>query len=176
MSHVLKGMSSSEVLVYVDDIMVHGKTFQATLSSLREVFQRLRSSGLKLKPGKCQLFKDSVKYLGHVVSQEGVSCDPEKLEAIREWAVPRSVKEVRAMLGTASYYRKYIKGFAKLAAPLTALLHKGVKFAWSEDCQVVFEMIKSHLISAPVLAFPTEDGDFRLDTDASDLGIGAVLS
>lgn len=176
MSHVLKGMSSSEVLVYVDDIMVHGKTFQATLSSLREVFNRLRSSGLKLKPGKCQLFKDSVKYLGHVVSQEGVSCDPEKLEAIRDWAIPRSVKEVRAMLGTASYYRKYIKNFAKLAAPLTALLHKGVKFIWSEDCQDAFEMIKSHLISAPVLAFPIEDGDFRLDTDASDLGLGAVLS
>jgi hypothetical protein len=176
MSHVLKGMSSSEVLVYVDDIMVHGKTFQATLSSLREVLSRLRASGLKLKPKKCQLFKESVNYLGHVVSKEGVSCDPKKIEAIRDWAIPRSVKEVRAVLGTASYYRKYIQDFAKISAPLNGLLHKGVKFVWSDDCQRAFELIKSHLSSAPILAFPIEDGEFRLDTDASDLGIGAVLS
>jgi len=176
MSNVLKGMTMSEVLVYIDDLLVHGKSFSATMASLREVFTRLRTSGLKLKASKCQFFKQSVKYLGHVITKEGISCDPAKVEAIRDWSIPKSVKEVRAVLGTASYYRKFIQNFASLASPLNALLHKGVKFQWSNQCQQAFELIKFHLTTAPILAFPTDEGEYILDTDACDHGVGAVLS
>ena len=176
MAKVLQGMKPSEALVYMDDLCVHGVTFEATLMSLREVFARLRYAGLKLKPEKCQLFKEEVKYLDHNVGKEGVKCDPEKVRAVEEWPIPRSVKEVRAILGTASYYRRFIQNFSQLAAPLTNLLHKGVKFVWSEECQKAFDIIKYQLTTAPILAFPTSDDEFRLDTDACNHGVAAVLS
>ena len=176
MIRVLDGLKPSQVLIYIDDLCVHGKTFNDTLDSLRMVFNRLRHAGLKLKPKKCQLFKEEVKYLGHIVSRDGVRCDPEKVKAVEKWPAPRSVKEVRAILGTASYYRKFIHNFSQLSAPLTNLLHKGVKFYWSDECQKAFELIKYRLTTAPILAFPSSEGEFILDTDACDHGLAAVLS
>ena len=176
MAKVLQGMSMSEVLVYMDDILVHNKTFSETLRVLREVFLRLRKSGLKLKPKKCQLFRQSVKYLGHVIDRQGVRCDPDKIAVIEKWESPTSVEGVRSVLGTASYYRRFIKGFAEIASPLHDLLKKEVKFCWTATCQEALEKIKRCLTQAPILAFPNESGDFVLDTDACNVGIGAVLS
>lgn len=107
---------------------------------------------------------------------EGTSCEKSKVEAVASWPVPTCVSEVRSFLGTASYYRKYIQGFADIASPLTNLTKKNQKFVWTEKCQSAFERLKEALVSAPVLAYPTREGKFVLDTDASATAIGAVLS
>ncbi|KAI4898201.1 hypothetical protein NFI96_005256 [Prochilodus magdalenae] len=119
---------------------------------------------------------NGVQYLGHVISAEGVKADPNKVQAIREWPVPKNQTEVRSFVGLASYYRRFVKGFAEIASPLHQLTEKGRRFKWSEACQKAFECLKASLMSVPVLAYPDPDKMFILDTDASDAGIGAVLS
>ena len=136
----------------------------------------MRQAGLKLKPSKCHLFQKSVAYLGHIVSADGVATDPSKVQAIAEWPVPKCVKDVRSFLGLASYYRRFIRGFAEIASPLHALTEKSREFVWSESCQSAFEELKGRLQTAPILCYPIPEGDFILDTDASGDGIGAVLS
>ena len=177
MELVLSGLQWSKAVLYLDDIITYGKTFEETKDNLECVFQRLRQAGLILKPSKCNLFQLSVEFLGHIVSSEGVSCDPKKLEAIREWPRPTSVKQVRSFLGLASYYRKFLKSFSTIASPLHALTKKNVKFAWDENCELAFQTLKEKLSSDPVvLSYPNNEGTFVLDTDASLCGIGGVLS
>ena len=159
-----------------DDIIVFGKDFGETLANLRMVMERLKAAGLKLKASKCQWFKHSVKYLGHVVSARGIECDPDKIQAVKDWPVPRSVTQVRQFLGFAAYYRKFISHFSETAQPLTNLTKKSVRFYWDEKCQHAFETLKQLLVTAPVLAYPTDEGDYVLDTDASNYTMGAVLS
>ena len=174
---VLVGLQWEQCLVYLDDIVVFGKTFEQTLARLRLVMERLKAAGLKLKASKCKWFQKSVQYLGHIVSAEGIKCDPEKIETVKDWPIPKSVTQVRSFLGLASYYRKFIDNFAEIAHPLTSLTRKRAKFCWSTACQQSFETLKECLISAPVLAYPLRDaGEFVLDTDASNHGMGAVLS
>ncbi|KAG1943646.1 hypothetical protein F2P79_015127 [Pimephales promelas] len=119
---------------------------------------------------------DLVQYLGHVISAEGVMADPSKVEAVQAWPTPKTQTEVRSFVGLASYYRRFIKGFAEIARPLHQLTEKGKRFVWREECQEAFQQLKSRLISAPVLAYPDPKKPFILDTDASDVGVGAVLS
>jgi hypothetical protein len=176
MEKVLAGLQWQKCLVYLDDIIIFGKTFEEALENLRCILERLLKHRLVLKPKKCDLFKKEVHYLGHVVSGEGVQCDPKKVEAVENWPQPRSVKEVRSFLGLASYYRKFIENFAEKAGPLTDLLKKDVKFQWSEEREDGFSQLKEALISAPVLAYPDMEATFILDTDASDYGIGGVVS
>ena len=177
MELVLSGLQWSKAVLYLDDIITYGKTFEETKDNLECVFQRLRQAGLILKPSKCNLFQLSVEFLGHIVSSEGVSCDPKKLEAIREWPRPTSVKQVRSFLDLASYYRKFLKSFSTIASPLHALTKKNVKFAWDENCELAFQTLKEKLSSDPVvLSYPNNEGTFVLDTDASLCGIGGVLS
>ncbi len=116
-----------------------------------------------------------VPFLGHIVSREGVGVDPAKTEAVEKWPTPVNVKDVRAFLGLASYYRRYIPGFSMVAAPMTNLTRQGVDLVWDDACEGAFGTLKAALISAPVLAYPTREGHFTLSTDASDVGIGAVL-
>ena len=132
MQLVLSGLQWSKAVLYLDDIITFGKTFDETLLNLELVFERLRKAGLVLKPSKCRLFQESVEFLGHVVSQEGISCDPNKVEAIKNWPKPQKVKDVRSFLGLASYYRKHIRSFATIAAPLNALTKKNAKFIFDE--------------------------------------------
>ena len=177
MDRVLVGLQWEQCLVYLDDIVVFGKTFEQTLARLRLVMERLKAAGLKLKASKCKWFQKSVQYLGHIVSAEGIKCDPEKIETVKDWPIPKSVAQVRSFLGLASYYRKFIDNFAEIAHPLTSLTRKRAKFCWSTACQQSFETLKECSISAPVLAYPLRDaGEFVLDTDASNHGMGAVLS
>ena len=129
MDRVLRGLQWEKCLVYLDDIIVFGSTFHETLENLRCVMERLREAGLKLKAPKCKWFQKSVKYLGHIVSAGGISCDPEKIEAVRNWPVPQSVTQVREFLGFASYYRKFIDNFSEIAHPLTELTCKSVRFS-----------------------------------------------
>ena len=176
MDMVLAGLQWTNCLVYLDDVIVVGRTFEEHLQNLQDVFTRLRAAGLKLQPKKCHLCSPEVEFLGHVVSAEGVSTDPKKIEKVANWPTPRSKKEVQQFLGLANYYRRFVENFANIAKPLHRLTEKATKFEWSTDCQAAFEHLRQKLVSAPILAFPNLEKPFILDTDASDVGIGAVLS
>ena len=173
---VLGSMSYKQLLVYLDDVIVPARTVHEGMERLSEVFGRFRSANLKLKPKKCTLFQRQAVFLGHVVSADGVATDPSKVETVANWPTPSSKSEVRSFLGLASYYRKYIQGFAHVAYPLNRLTDKRAEFQWNEACQAAFDKLKVLLTQAPILAHPNEEGEFLLDTDASGVGIGAVLS
>lgn len=173
---VLRGLRWEKCLCYLDDIIVFGKSFDQALENLKLVFDRLKASNLTLKPSKCVLFQKEVPFLGHIVSDKGIQCDPSKLDKVRDWPVPKNVSDVRSFLGLAGYYRRFIPEFSTIATPLTYLTRKGKKFCWTIDCQNSFENLKKLLCSAPILAYPDSTAEFILDTDASMSGIGAVLS
>jgi len=174
MDFVVCGLSYVTCLVYLDDIIVFGRTFDEQLLRLGEVFGRIKDAKLKLKPSKCSLMQRSVAFLGQVVSEAGVSIQPEKTEAIR--TCPRSITEVRAFMGTCGYYRCFVKDFSDIAKPMFDLMKKGVDFVWTEACQEVFETLKTKLTSEPILALPKDEGMYILDTDASNFALGSVLS
>jgi hypothetical protein len=176
MENVLRGLQWERCLVYLDDIIVTGKTVQEVVDNLEKVLIRLRAAGLKLKPSKCTLFARKVAYLGHIVSQDGIACDPEKVVCVKEWPVPKDVHDLRSFMGLASYYRSYIPTISCIAEPLYNLTRKGVRFLWTHECQTAFESLKEALTSAPVLAYPDPEKSYILDTDASLFGMGAVLS
>ena len=176
MDAVLAGLQWSSCLVYLDDVIIPGKDFEDHLQNIRVVLERLRQAGLKLHPTKCHFGKKQVTFLGHVVSEDGVATDPQKTSKVASWPVPISQHEVRQFLGLASYYRKFIKGFATIAKPLHRLTEKTAEFKWTTDCQEAFKKLRQQLVSPPILAFPDYQKPFILDTDASNLGIGAVLS
>lgn len=154
MDLVLADLQWTTCLVYLDDIIVFGCTFGEHLSRLGEVLSKLKAANLKVKPSKCNLFSTEVQYLGHVISAEGVKADPGKVEAVRVWPVPINQTEVRSFLGLASYYRRFVQGFAEIARSLHQLTEKGKRFKWDEACQRAFVELKTHLISAPILACP----------------------
>ena len=174
--HVLRGMQWEEALVYIDDIICFGKTFEQCLMRLRRVFQRILEHHLTFKPKKCDLFKAMVEFLGHIVSASGVSCDPVKIVKVRDWQPPKTVTEVRSFLGMAGYYRMFVPNYATLAKPLTELTKKTQAFIWSARCQKAFDSLKNCLIRAPILAYPDMAKMFILDTDASGYAAGSVIS
>jgi len=160
----------------LDDIVVFARSPEELLERLRIILDRLRVVGLKAKPSKCKLFKPEIKFLGHMVSADGIDPLPDKLEAIRDWPVPHCLRDVRAFFGLASYYRRFVKGFATIAEPLTRLTRKMARFEWTEEGQQAFEALKKALVEATSLAFPLPQEPCILDTDASDVALGAVLS
>ena len=176
MQVVLADLISEGCLVYIDDLMVIGKTWEEHHANLRKVMDRLRKAGLKLKPVKCKFAQIVVEYLGHIVSAKGIHADPKKLQAVKDFPRPEHVKALRSFLGLASYYRRFIPAFAKVATPLHALTKKDVEFVWDPLCQEAFEELKDLLTKAPVLAFPDFKMPFILETDASGSGLGAVLA
>lgn len=171
MGHVLRGLEYRSALIYLDDVIVFGKTLQEHLHNLEEVFQRFREANLKLNPKKCSFVKNEVSYLGHIVSAEGVKPNPEKIKVVEEFPVPKNLKELRNFLGLANYYRRFVKDFAKIAYPLHELTRKGVKFRWMDDCAVAFDKLKRVLVSAPILAYPDYNEEFLLFVDASATAI-----
>ncbi len=175
MELVLAGLKWEVCLAYLDDVVVFGRTFEEHFHRVRVVLSRLREFNLKANPKKCQLFRRSASFLGHVISGKGVSTDGAKVDAIQKWPVPTDVRELRSFLGIASYYRRFVMGFANITAPLSRLLQKGT-FTWTQECDLAFNTIKRKLTSAPILGYPITQGTFYLDTDASQDGIGAVLS
>lgn len=175
------------LLVYLDDILVFSETFEQHLKRLETVLKRLAETGLKVKLQKCAFLQQSVKFLGHQVSAEGVGTDPSKVSAVKNWKVPTTVKELQSFLGFCSYYRRFIRGFSQVAGPLHDLVNKcsGVKKTgkvghqfcdmWTPECDSSFEQLKGKLTSAPVLGFADFTQPFIVETDASLHGLGAVL-
>ena len=176
MEIVLAGLAREGCLVYLDDVLVVGKTLEEHNRNLAKVLDRIREAGLRLKPKKCHFAKTEVEYLGHVVSADGVRTDPKKLDAVHAFPTPTDVRTLRSFLGLASYYRRFIPSFSKVAGPLHALTRKEVPYLWTPLCQLAFEKLKQLLTSAPVLAFPDFEEPFLLETDASGAGLGAVLA
>ena len=176
MDRVLAGLSHEVVLPYIDDLIVGGTCFEVHLHNLELVLERLVQANLKISPQKCQLFQKVVHFLGHVVSAQGLQPEQSKIEAVVNWPVPRTATQVRSFLGLASYYRKFVKGFANIARPLHTLTEKGVAFDFSEDCQKAFDTLKAALTASPIIGYPLDDHDFILDCDASGQALGAVLS
>ena len=179
MDQVLSGLNWIDCLLYLDDVIIFGKTWDQHLSRLRLVFSRLAEAGLKLKPSKCELACSKVKYLGHIVSEAGVETNPETLRAVEAIQAPLSTQtEVKSFLGLCGFYRRFIKGFSSIAAPLHALtsLNKPRKVDWTNECQTAFNTLKSSLLTAPIVAYPDPDKPFILYTDASMVGLGAVLA
>jgi hypothetical protein len=137
--------------------------------------ERLQREKLYAKLEKCEFWLDSVSFLEHVIFGEGVAVDLEKVKAVVEWTRPTSVFKIRSFLGLASYYRCFIEGFSKLLGPLTALTRKNACFVWRDECKQCFQELKRRLVTAPVLALPTESGNFVVYSDASKKGLGYVL-
>jgi hypothetical protein len=162
------------VIVFFDDILVYSPTFDAHLQHLELVFQCLVEHEFCLKQSKCSIAQTSIEYLGHIVSAEGVGPDPTKISAMTTWPVPKNVKQLRGFLGLTGFYRKFVKNYSILAAPLTALLRKD-SFEWNDDANKAFELLKRAMAEAPVLALSNFDERFILETDASGAGMGAVL-
>jgi len=160
----------------LDDIIVLGRVFDTHLSRLREIFTRLRGTNLKVHIKKCSLFQRRADFLGHVLTEAGIEVQPEKVAAVQNWPRPRSLTELRSFVGLCSYYRRFIPGFADLAAPLHALTRKNASFRWDSEQEEAFNKLKGKLTSAPILGMPRDEGTYYLDTDASNFGLGAVLS
>ena len=173
----LCGLQWRIAVLYLDDIVVFGKTFEQHFKNLEQVLGKLREAGLKLKPKKCNFLQKEIQFFGHIVSKAGVRTDPDKVRAVENMKTPSTVTQVRSFLGLSSYYRKFIKDYSKLAKPLFDLTKKDKKFVWDEACNKAFQELKTKLTTAPILAYPRAEGsEFVLDTDASAYAIGAVLS
>ena len=180
------------VLVYLDDIMIYSKTFEEHLEQVDRVLELIIEAGLKLKPSKCTFLKDEIKYLGHTISAEGIKGNDDKIKAITEWPRPKTVENLRSFLGLASYFRKFVKDFSKIAGPLHDVVtkklaqnkEKGKKKSceidpdvdWSDREEKAFVLLKKKLTEAPMLVFADFEKPFILETDASFEGLGAILS
>ena len=165
------------VVIYIDDIMIFTKGSLAEhQAKVKEVLQCLRDNDLFTRPEKCSFDKMEVEYLGMFVNRDGIHMDDSKVKAITEWPVPTTVRGVRSFLGLANFYCHFIKDYATLAKPLTDLTQKDKAFTWGSMEANVFASLKTCFTTAPVLAYPDNDCQFRLETDASDFATGAVLS
>ncbi|GFV15318.1 retrovirus-related Pol polyprotein from transposon 17.6 [Trichonephila clavipes] len=154
METVLGGLSYETCLVYLDDIIIVGRSFEEHLKNIRRVLQKLKEANLKLSPSKCYLFQREVTYLGHIISAEGVRTDPEKISAVKDWNCPTDVHQLRSFLGLCTYYRKFVKNFSTIARPLHKLTEAKQKFIWTVDCNNAFNKLNDALTSAPILAYP----------------------
>ena len=174
MNRVFQPYLDRFVIVFIDDILLYSGSSEEHSEHLRIVLQTLKEWQLYAKLSKCQFLLDRVTFLGHVISAEGVSVDPQKIEAVVNWKPPKNVPEVRSFLGLAGYYRKFVEGFSKIAAPLTKLTRKDVKYNWVDACQQSLKELKGRLTSAPVLALPNGRDGFVVYSDASWQGLGCV--
>jgi hypothetical protein len=163
------------VVVFIDDILIYSKSKAEHAKHLRIVLQRLRDHKLYAKFCKCEFWLNSVKFLGHTISKEGISVDPSKVQEVMDWKPPKLVHQNRSFLGLAGYYRRFIPDFSRIAKPMTELLKKDVKFVWSEKCDQAFHTLRKHLTSAPVLTQPDMSKPFEVFCDASGTGLGCVL-
>ena len=188
MEQVLYDLNNKICAIYLDDILIWSSSLDEHLERLDAVFKRLTEAGLKLKSSKCIFFKDKVGYLGYVISSNGVETDPSKIDAVTSWETPKN--GIRKFLEFTGYYRRFVKDYSKIAKPLNDLLGEPKKkrgrpnknnppkqppFVWGADQQQAFDALKEALTTAPILAYPDFTKPFKLHTDASGAGLGAVL-
>jgi ribonuclease HI len=163
------------VVVFIDYILIYSKTKEDHANHIRVVLQRLSDHRIYAKFSKCEFWLESVKFLGHTISSEGISVDPTKVQEVMDWKPPTSVHQIRNFLGLAGYYRRFIPDFSKIAKPMTELLKKEIKFRWDDKCEEAFHTLRKLLTTAPVLAQPDNTQPFDVYRDASGTGLGCVL-
>uniref|UniRef100_A0AC34FI21 RNA-directed DNA polymerase n=1 Tax=Panagrolaimus sp. ES5 TaxID=591445 RepID=A0AC34FI21_9BILA len=182
MEVVFGDLVGTSLFKFLDDILIATETEEEHLEIVEEVLKRLIRYNLKLKPKKCEVAKTKLVYLGHVISAEGVAVGQDKIDKVQNFPIPTNVTQVRQFVGLASYHRKFIEGFAKIASPLIFLTRKNVAFHWDKDVQQSFETLKGKLVSAPILSQPDYEAaiegskPFVVWTDACKTGVGAVLT
>jgi len=176
MSVILSGLQWTKCPVYLDDVIVFGRDFDEHLSRLEEVFYCLKKAGLKLRLSKCKFLMQKISYLGHEISAKGINPDAEKVRSIENFPTPTDIDKLRSFLGLVGYYRRFVENVSFIAHPLHSLLKKGVTFLWNSECERAFNELKSVLMKNPILVHPNFDKPFILLTDASGVGIGAILA
>lgn len=177
MNHVLSGLIGFDCLVYLDDLIIFGATLDEHNEHLRKVLEKLKKFGLKLQPDKCEFLRKEVVFLGHTVTGDGIFPDESKFSVVKNFPRTMNQKQMKSFLGLTGYYKKFIKDYGKIAAPLNKLTSSKVDFKWIEDVHTVaFEKLKELLITPPILIYPDMNQEFILTTDASGKGLGAVLS
>jgi hypothetical protein len=174
MNEVFRALLRQFVLVFFDDILVYSQDWSSHMSHLESVLEVLETHGLVANRKKCQFGQQSIDYLGHIISVDGVAVDPSKIDSVQKWPTPKNVKGVRGFLGLTGYYRKFIQNYGKIAKPLTELTKKD-SFKWSTEAQEAFEMLKTRLTTAPVLALLDFTKESTIECDASGQGLGAIL-
>jgi len=175
MNEIFKDLHDKCVGVYMDDVLVRSPTWAQHLKDLREVFIRFRQANLRLNIAKCKFVQPRLPFLGYIVSKEGIRTDPEKVRAMVEFQQPKDAHALRMFLGTVGYYRSFIRDYSAKTNPLNRLLKKDEPYIWGEEQQQAFELVKSSMTSAPILAYPDFNRPFSLYTDASKQGLGAIL-
>jgi hypothetical protein len=172
MNRVFHDYLDQFTLVFIDNILIYSKTLE---EHLWKELKRLRREKLYAKLKKCKLWLDSVSFLGHLISKEGVAVEPKKVKAVVKWTRPINIFKIKSFLGLTSYYRRFIEGFSKLLGPLTALMKKNARYVWTNECEKSFQELKRRLITAPMLALPIGFGNFIVYSDASKKGLGCVI-
>ncbi len=176
MSKLFRDMTFKQLLIYVDDLLTFANSVPALFSQLQCIFDRLRSAGFKLHPGKCEFAKSQISYLGYLFSKDGMAVDPGKTKVITEATPPKNAKKLKSFLGLCQFYKKFIRNFSIIASPLYNLLRQDQTYSWDDRCQQAFETLKQALVSPPILVYPDMDKPFILSTDASDEAISYILS
>ena len=175
MQDVFRPLLDTCVIVFLDDVLIYSETLEEHAKHVEEALALLRKHQLYAKASKCEFFRKSISFLGHVVSAEGVSMEQDKVRAVREWPTPKSVKEIRSFLGLAGYYRKFVQGFSRIAAPLSELMKQDKTWEWGDPQQQAFDALKAALVAGPTLLLPDESLPYVVSTDASGFAIGAAL-
>jgi hypothetical protein len=177
MDDIFMGMIEGKmVIVYMDDILIFAETEEELQKRTKMVLEKLREHDLFLKAKKCEFCKTKIEYLGMIVEEGKISMDPVKLGGIRDWPIPTTVKQVRSFLGFGNFYRKFISHYSDLARPLNDLTKKDKKFEWTDECQKAFETLKARFTEEPVLLMPDHSKPFQIESDASKVATGAVLT
>ena len=176
MEAVLYGLTWHSCAVYIDDVIIfEGQTFNEHLHAIEEVFRRPNQANLKLKQKKCQFAKRNVKFLGQIISTDGIRTDPDKMEVVKPYPVFKNIKDLRSFVGLVNYYRKFCINLSKIAIPFNNLLKQNVPFVWSYYCLNAFDSVKDTLVTAPMLRYPDLNTPFKLYCDASGFSVDAVL-
>lgn len=176
METVLGELRGNICFVYIDDIIIYSPSMNQHFLDLQTVLHRLQTAGLTINLKKSKFCLQELTFLGHVVNIHGITTDLSKVEAIRAYPVPRNIKEVQRFLGLAGWYHRFVPNFSRIAEPINSLKKKGRAFHWSPQCQRAFEQLKAYLTSPPILGHPNLELPFIVYTDASDIGLGAVLT
>ncbi|GJR62461.1 reverse transcriptase domain-containing protein [Tanacetum coccineum] len=175
MNRVCKPYLDKFVIVFIDDILIYSKREEEHAEHLKSILELLKEEKLYAKFSKCEFWLSKVQFFSHVIDSEGIHMDPSKIESIKDWASPKTSTKIRQFLGLVGYYRRFIKGFSKIAKPMAKLTQKNVKFDWSKKAEDSFQLLKQKLCSAPILGLPKDSENFVVYCDASRKGLGAVL-